>query len=319
MDKKFDGWPHVIESQQFSREWLEQYFFPFSRRMENIFKHGGSEILRKKRMISFFYERSTRTRLSFQMAMSILGGEVPFTTEDARKFSSVSKGESFVHTIRMLNIYCPDVIVLRCDNEGGAKIASEISNVPIINAGDGQGQHPTQALLDIFTIQKRFGRIDGLSIAMVGDLIYGRTVRSLSYLLGKFSNIRIYFISPKQARIKKDIKDYLDRHNIWFQEGDDLRKVAPIIDVCYQTRTQKERGGVINRNDEKQGFFIIDNDVADSMQEGAIIMHPLPIDEKDQEIRPEVENNPRAVYLTDQVKSGLFTRMAILSMLLADA
>lgn len=173
---------HIIEAQQFSRDWLEEKLFPLAKEMEKIAKKGGSNILSGKRMITFFYEPSTRTRASFEMAMDLLGGRVVFSTENARVFSSVAKGETIEDTIRILNGYLPDVIVLRTDEEGMAKRAAEFSSVPIINAGDGTGQHPTQALLDIYTIQKELGRIDGISIAMVGDLARGRTVRSLSYL-----------------------------------------------------------------------------------------------------------------------------------------
>jgi aspartate carbamoyltransferase catalytic subunit len=196
--------------------------------------------------------------------------------------------------------------------------------VPIINAGDRQpddcppspfaGQHPTQAFLDVFTIQERLGGIDGVSIAMVGDLINGRTVRSLSYLLGKFKGVTIYFVSPKHAQMRQDVKDYLDRHNIRWCEVTDLREVAGLVDVVYQTRTQKECGTTIDRNDHSMGYFIVDCEILRLMKKDAIVMHPLP---RVDEIGPEVDADPRAVYLNEQVKAGLYTRMALLKMILA--
>lgn len=305
---------HIVEAQQFNRTWLEEELFLLAQDMEKVVRDGGSDVLSKKRMISFFYEPSTRTRASFEIAMDMLGGKVIFSTENARDFSSVSKGEILEDTIRVLCRYRPDIIVLRCDEEGGAAIAAKCSSVPIINAGDGVGQHPTQALLDLYTIQKRFGKIDGISIAMVGDLARGRTVRSLSYLLAKFSGVKIYFISPEVARMREDIKDYLKGHNIWFTEGEDLRVVAQGVDVIYQTRIQRERGTLIERYGRRKGFYIVNQEVLDVMGEDTIVMHPLP---RIDEITPEVDLDPRAVYLNAQIDSGLVVRMALLEMILS--
>ncbi|MBI2054385.1 MAG: aspartate carbamoyltransferase [Candidatus Staskawiczbacteria bacterium] len=315
MLKKFDGWPHVIYAQQFSREWLEQGFFPLTDEMEKIFEAGGCDILKNKRMISFFYEPSTRTRASFEFAMDYLGGRVVFSTENAREFSSAKKGEIFTDTVKVLNRYRPDAVAVRYDQEIGAEIAARVSQVPIINAGDRHpGQHPTQGLLDLRTILKLLSRIDGVSIAMVGDLTNGRTVRSLSYLLGKFSNVKIYFVSPETVKMKEDVKDYLRRHGIWFTELTDLRDVASLVDVIYQTRTQKECGSSFDRKDHNLGYFIVDKTILNLMKRDAIIMHPLP---KVDEITPEVDEDPRAVYLTHQIDSGLFTRMALLKMIVS--
>lgn len=306
---------HIIESQQFDRVWLENDFFPLTQTMKDIVAEGGSNDLAGTRMISFFYEPSTRTRARFEIAMDMLGGRVVFSTENAREFSSVAKGETLPDTIRVLNHYRPHAIVLRCDEEGGAKIASEFSSVPIINAGDGPGQHPTQSLLDIFTIKQHFGKIDGVSIAMVGDLARGRTVRSLAYLLAKFSGVKIYFVAPDVVAMRDDVKDYLERHGVWFSEEHDLRKVAPEVDVIYQTRIQKERGGLISRYNSTGigGFYIVNQEIVSSMRSNAIIMHPLP---RNEEITLEVDEDPRAIYLEDQVDSGLFTAMALLKMIL---
>ena len=305
---------HVIEAQQFEREWLETVLFPLADEMKDVLLYKGNGTLAGKTMVSFFYEPSTRTRASFELSMVYQGGIVAFSTENAREFSSAKKGETIRDTIRVLNCYRPDVIVLRYDQEGGAKIAAEVSEVPIINAGDRHpGQHPTQALLDLYTILKKIGRINGIGIAMVGDLVNGRTVRSLSYLLGKFDDIRIYFVSPLASQMKEDVKDYLRRHNVWFSESTDLRAIAPLVDVVYQTRTQTEVGSVMDRSDYSKGHFIVDKQIADSMKPDAIIMHPLP---RIDEITLEVDSDKRAVYLTDQVEAGLLVRMALLKILL---
>ena len=308
---KFEGWPHVVESQQFSRKWLEDDFFKLTRRMERISKSQCTDSLRGKRMISLFYQSSTRTRASFEIAMRLLGGEVIFSTENAREFSSAVKGESLRHTIQVLNRYNPDVIILRYDQEGGARIARDVSGVPVINAGDGAGQHPTQALLDIYTIRKKLGRLDNINVAMIGDLAKGRTVRSLAYLLAKFKDVTIYFVSPDSARMKNDIKDYLGKKGVRFFELDQFQSIAQKIDVWYSTRTQTEHGSEFDRSD-----LIIDRSVVRLMREDAIIMHPLPIDDRVKEIAPEVEIDPRSVFLNDQVDSGLFTRMALLQTIL---
>lgn len=296
---------HLLEAQQFERPWLEQEFFPLVNEMEEIAKQGGANLLSGKKMITFFYEPSTRTRASFEMAMDLLGGKVVFSTENAGKFSSAVKGESVEDTMRVLSNYRPDVIILRADEEGMTKRAAAFSAVPLINAGDGTGQHPTQALTDVFTIWKRLGRIDNLAIAIVGDLARGRTAHSLAYLLSKFPGIKIYFISPEATKIKDDIKNYLKRHEIWFSEENDLESVAPKVDVIYQTRNQKERGTV-------SGSFIIDKKILGLMPKSAMIMHPLP---RNEEISVEVDKDPRAAYFK-QAENGLYVRMALLKMIL---
>ena len=301
---------HIIEARQFERKWLEKELFPLAKEMEEIAKRGGSDVLKEKKMISFFYEPSTRTRCSFEAAMTLLSGRVIFSTENARQFSSAAKGETLEDTIRILDGYYPDVIVLRYDKEGGAKIAAQFSSVPIINAGDGTGEHPTQALLDIYTIQKELGKIDGISIAMVGDLARGRTVHSLSYLLGQFSNIKIYFVSPKSLKMKDEIKEYLKKQNIIFSEETDLKKVASLVDVIYQTRIQKERGSMLK---DSEGFYIVNQEILNLMKKEAMIMHPLP---RLDEISPDVDKDPRAAYFR-QAENGLYVRMALLKMMLS--
>jgi aspartate carbamoyltransferase catalytic subunit len=258
-------------------------------------------------MASLFYEESTRTRFSFESAMLRLGGSV-ISTENARQFSSVSKGETLEDTIRILNGYA-DVIVMRHYESGAARRAADVSTVPVINAGDGTGQHPTQAFLDLYTIQKELGHIDDLSIAVVGDLANGRTVRSLCYLLAKYRNVRIFMVAPTVVAMREDIKSYLVRHDVRFREETDLAKIAPEVDVVYQTRIQKERFARPEEYDAARGVYIVDRRLIGLMKPDAIVMHPLP---RVDEIAVEVDDDPRAAYFR-QAQNGLFIRMALLS------
>ncbi|MBR9984820.1 MAG: aspartate carbamoyltransferase, partial [Desulfosarcina sp.] len=231
---------HVIESQQFDRELLEVVFQTADQMKADLFgERRFARSLEGRIMASLFYEPSTRTRFSFESAMLRLGGSV-ITTENAREFSSASKGESLSDSTRIMNGYA-DVIVMRHNEAGSAARASEISCIPVINAGDGAGQHPTQALLDMYTIVDAFPEKNSLKIAMVGDLRYGRTVRSLSYLLTKYENVEIIFVSPPVCKMEGDIKAYLDKNSVRWREETDLAKVAPEVDCVYMTRIQKER------------------------------------------------------------------------------
>jgi aspartate carbamoyltransferase catalytic subunit len=211
-----------------------------------------------------------------------------------------------------LNGYA-DVLVLRHYEVGSAKRAASVSRIPVINAGDGAGQHPTQALLDLYTIHKEIGSIDGLRIAMVGDLAQGRTVRSLTYLLSKFQNIRIYFVAPPLLKMKEDILDHLREKQVWYMEETDLDKVLPEVDVVYQTRIQKERyGDRIADYEQCRGVYVISSESLRLMKATAIVMHPLP---RLDEIAMEVDRDPRAAYFR-QAQNGLYVRMALLSMVL---
>ncbi|MBI2405729.1 aspartate carbamoyltransferase [Candidatus Microgenomates bacterium] len=302
---------HIIEAQQFSRTLLEQELFPLTQQMAELAVKGGDERLADRHLFNLFYEPSTRTRISFEMAMKLLGGDVS-GTENARAFSSVVKGETLEDTIRILNGYNFDVIVLRYDTEGGATRASVVSGIPVINAGDGEGQHPTQAVLDVYTIWGHFGKIDGLSVAMVGDLTYGRTVHSLAYLLGKFENMRLFFVSPQLLRIKEGVKEYLNRHNVWYQEINSIEEVAQELDVVYMTRAQTERMDQAARFDHKQGAYTLTREITRALPEDSIIMHPLP---RNEELPDEVMNDPRVIVFR-QAQNGLYIRMALLDMLL---
>ncbi|MFT5089819.1 MAG: aspartate carbamoyltransferase catalytic subunit [Planctomycetota bacterium] len=302
---------HVLEAQQFDLESLEA-IFETAQEMEQVVQHYGSNILNRRVMATLFYEPSTRTRLSFESAMARLGGVV-LTTESAQEFSSAAKGETLEDTIRVVAGYA-DVIVLRHFESGASRRAADVAGIPIINAGDGAGQHPTQSLLDMYTIRREIGRLNSISIALVGDLANGRTVRSLCYLLAKYEDPLIYFVAPPVVRMKEDIKEYLRRHNVRFEEVEDLHKVARTVDVIYQTRIQRERfGDRPHEYEQAHGKYIIDQSVMDCLRDDAIIMHPLP---RVDEIDTEIDSDPRAAYFR-QAHNGLYVRMALLRMLLA--
>ena len=303
---------HVLESQQFGKDWLENEFFPLVEEIKKTPKKELKKVLPGKELISFFYEPSTRTRLSFEVAMRRLGGQVIFSTDHAKEFSSVAKGETIEDTIRILCGYEPDAIVLRTDEEGMAWRAAAFSEIPIINAGDGTGQHPTQALLDIYTINNELGKTAGTIIAVAGDLARGRTARSLVYLLAKYPDVKFYFVSPEVAQMREDIKNHLKEHDVWFKEVRDLREVAPLVDVIYNTRVQKERGNQIIKYGPPS-FCTVNQEVLNLMKKEAIVMHPLP---RVEEITPEVDQDPRAAYFR-QAKNGLYVRMALLKMILS--
>jgi aspartate carbamoyltransferase catalytic subunit len=301
---------HILAAQQFDRPVLAE-IFATSRQMEEVVKKGGIADYNHRIMATLFYEPSTRTRFSFEAAMHRLGGRV-LTTENAAEFSSVSKGETLEDTIRIMNGYA-DVIVIRHSEVGAAQRAAAVSGVPVVNAGDGAGQHPTQALLDLYTIQKEIGGIDGLRVAMVGDLAQGRTVRSLAYLLSKYKGITIYFVAPPLLKMKEDILEHLRERGVRYEEESDLNKVLPEVNVVYQTRVQKERfGDRIADYERCRGLYVIDRASLSQMQPNAIIMHPLP---RVDEIAMEVDQDPRAAYFR-QAQNGLYVRMALLKMIL---
>ncbi len=301
---------HVLEAQQFSRDVMNE-IFDVTREMEHVVSRYGSNILNRRIMATLFYEPSTRTRLSFEAAMYRLGGEV-ITTESAREFSSAAKGETLEDTIRIVEGYS-DVIVLRHYEGGSARRAADAASVPIINAGDGPGQHPTQALLDVYTIQKEIGRLDGIHVALVGDLANGRTARSLAYLLTKYEGVKLYFVAPNVVRMRDDIKGYLTEHGVVFEEEEDLMSVMSKVDVVYQTRIQRERfGDRIQDYERARGKYIIDMETMSALSENAIVMHPLP---RVDEIDPAVDTDPRAAYFR-QAHNGVFIRMALLQMVL---
>jgi aspartate carbamoyltransferase catalytic subunit len=296
---------HVVESQQFTLPLLME-LFSRSRGMERVAARGGSLDFQNRIMASLFYAPSTRTRFSFEAAMHRLGGRV-LSTEQARVFSSEIEGEQVEDSIRIIAGYA-DVIVIRHHEEDGARRAAAVSSVPVINAGDGcGGQHPTQALLDLYTIYRQ-RPLDGLSVAFIGELDQGRTARSLAYLLAKFERIRIFFVSPPEMQMKPDILDYLDRHSIRYELETDLSKVIGEVDVIYQTRIHPER--VADKPVLRK--YAIDSSVLERMKHDAMILHPLP---RTVELDKTVDSDPRAMYFR-QATNGLFVRMALLTMIL---
>lgn len=297
---------HIIESQQFTVPVLMD-LFERTKQMKKIVSRGGTRDYENKILATLFYAHSTRTRFSFEAAMSRLGGKV-LSTEKAREFSSEVKGEFLEDTIRIIANYC-DVIVLRHHEEGGAKRAAAVSPVPIVNAGDGSGgQHPTQALLDLYTIYDECKTLDGLSVAFFGALDQGRTVRSLAYLLGKFDRIKLYFIAPDELQIKPDILEHLEERGVSYHLSSSAENIINRVDVVYQTRIDENR-----LKDKKVDIsqYNINTDAMRVMKYNSIIMHPLP---RSVEIDREVDSDPRAAYFR-QAQNGLYVRMALLTML----
>jgi len=304
---------HIIEIQQFKDKSLLSEIFELAERMEVLEETNDAGLLlsgRKKLLATLFYEPSTRTRLSFEAAMKRLGGDV-ISTEDAPHFSSMVKGESLTDTIRVIGGFA-DIIILRHYEEGSAKKASLVSPVPIINAGDGAGQHPTQALLDLWTIKKELGRINNLKIGLLGDLLYSRTIHSLTWLLAQQENIELYLISPEELQMPKELISYLNEKGISFKENCNLYNVAGELDVLYVTRVQRERFRNYESYERVKDSYVVDKKILSLMKEDAKILHPLP---RVNEISKEVDKDPRASYFR-QARNGLYLRMALLKMIL---
>lgn len=296
---------HVIGAKQFDRAALDE-LFASSKEMEDIVRKGGSTRYSNKIMTTLFFEASTRTRLSFESAMNRLGGRV-IGTENAAHFSSTIKGETLEDTIRIVSGYS-DLIVMRHTEIGAARIAASVAAVPVINAGDGAGEHPTQALLDVYSIYKELGRVDGIRIAMIGDLANGRTVHSLSYLLANYKDVKIHYVAPDNVRIPIEVKRYLTEKGVAFEESTDLLEVAEQVDVMYQTRIQKERFLSLEEYEKASGKYTIDEEVLRHMRKDAVVLHPLP---RAGEILSSVDHDPRAAYFR-QAQNGLYIRMALI-------
>jgi aspartate carbamoyltransferase catalytic subunit len=297
---------HVVSAAQFDRPLLDALFVRATA-LEGTRGHS----LAGRIMATLFYEPSTRTRLSFESAMLRLGGSV-LGTEAAHVFSSAMKGETLEDTIRMVCAYA-DVIVLRHDREGAAAQAAAVADVPVINAGDGPGEHPTQSLLDLFTIQRELGRIEGLHVAICGDLRFGRTARSLARLLALYDGVRLSFVAPDVVQVGADIRGLLEERHVPYQLRSRLDDVIATADVVYQTRVQKERFTVPAEFETARGAIRIDASTMERLPATAIVMHPLP---RVDEIDPEVDSDPRAAYFR-QAANGVALRMALLELLLA--
>jgi len=301
---------HIIKSQDFDPSTIEEIF----KRADKFAEALGhpqeiqalQQIGRGQLVFTIFYEPSTRTRVSFESAAINLGFGV-VGTENAREFSSAAKGETIEDTIRVMCGYHPAAIVMRHHEEGAAERAMAVSTVPIINAGDGRGQHPTQALLDLYTIYRELGRIKDLHIVLGGDLANGRTGRSLVYLLRKYPGIRFSFVSPESLEMSDDIKHHLDKHKVVYTETQDLHSVLPDADVVYWTRVQKERLAAGVDYKKVNAEYTLGQAELKMMKNDSIIMHPLP---RVGEIETSVDSDPRAAYFK-QAAYGLPVRMAL--------
>lgn len=296
---------HVLETQQFDREALKKLF-----EVATSLEDKRDESLRGKILASLFFEPSTRTRLSFESAMMRLGGNV-LSMENASESSSSTKGETIEDTIRIVDNYA-DVIILRHPEAGAAERAAAVSDVSIINAGDGTGQHPTQAFLDLYTINREIGRTDDFTIAFVGNLRYYRSARSLAYLLGRYDKVKMIFVSAPELSMGDDIKAYLTERGVQFEETANLEAAMKVADVVYQTRVAKEWIPDEAIYQKLKSQYVIKRSMADLMKDGAILIHPLP---RAGEIEADVDDSPHAVYFK-QAGYGVLIRMALLKLLL---
>jgi len=301
----------IISVKQFGREDLE-YVFGVAHEMHDMVDHIGTfDLLKGKILANLFYEPSTRTSSSFTAAMERLGGSVIPINEV--KYSSVSKGESLPDTVRTLECYA-DVIVLRHPEVGSAAIAAKAARKPVINAGDGIGEHPTQALLDAFTIREELGYLDGLTVTLLGDLKHGRTVHSLARLLSRYK-VKLNYVSPDILRMPAELIADLKERGVEQAEFTALDEPLPQTDVLYVTRVQKERFADEAVYESVKGAYVIDPKVMKAARERMIVMHPLP---RVGEISPDFDDDPRAAYFR-QMEYGLYVRMALLAMVLGKA
>ncbi|MGQ9507132.1 MAG: aspartate carbamoyltransferase [Candidatus Bathycorpusculaceae bacterium] len=301
---EFEG-RDIISIKDFSREEID-YILKVTQAMEPL-AQKGSDMLKGKILATLFFEPSTRTRLSFETAMQKLGGSTIGFAE--AEIASVKKGENLADTVRTVENYA-NVIAIRHPLEGAARLAAEFSKVPIINGGSGAEEHPTQALLDLYTIMKEKGKIDGLKIALVGDLRYGRTVHSLAYAFSLF-NIELYLISPESLKMRREVLQTI-KEKITVIEKTTLEKIIPLIDVLYVTRIQKERFPDPAEYAKVKGSYKIDLATLKEAKKDLIVLHPLP---RVDEIAAEVDNTSYARYF-QQVWNGVVVRMALLALIL---
>ena len=297
----------IISAKDFSRDDIE---YILKKAKDMILTKKDSEILKGKILATLFFEPSTRTRLSFESAMYRLGGNViGFHSGDV---SSTKKGESIADTIRTVENYS-DGIVMRHNLEGAARLASKFSKIPIINAGSGSGEHPTQALLDLLAITEEGHRLDDLNIGIMGDLKFGRTVHSLSILLSNF-DANIYFISPKDLMLRKRDKDFLQQRQVKYKEIEKYRDILSVLDILYVTRIQKERFADIEEYERVKGICVFGKNDLEETKDDFKIMHPLP---RVTEISPKIDGSPKSIYFK-QTYYGIPMRMALLAELLSD-
>lgn len=298
---------NIISVKDFEREDIE-YILNEASKLEDIAKSREiSEELKGKILGLMFFEPSTRTKMSFETSMKRLGGQcIGFENSGS---SSVSKGESIADTAKMFEGYC-DALVIRHELEGVSKFISDVVDVPVINAGDGAGQHPTQTLLDLYTIKNEIGEIDNLKIALIGDLKFGRTVHSLTHALGLFKNIKIYLISPPELKMPQEVLHDLNKTNVQYEEVSSIEEIIDDVNVLYVTRIQKERFADVNDYLKIKGAYVINKKLVEGKD--LIIMHPLP---RIDEIDTDVDNTKYNKYFT-QAANAVPVRMAILKTLI---
>ncbi|HDI07491.1 MAG TPA: aspartate carbamoyltransferase [Candidatus Bathyarchaeota archaeon] len=301
---EFEG-RDILSIKDFTREEID-YILEIAEAMEPVAKKG-SDMLKGKLLATLFFEPSTRTRLSFEAAMHRLGGAAIGFAE--AEIASVKKGENLADTIRVVENYA-DVIALRHPREGAARLAAEFAEIPVINGGSGGEEHPTQALLDLYTVKKEKGTIDGLSLAMVGDLRFGRTVHSLAYALSLY-DVKLYFVSPPLLKMRREVLEAI-KGKVNVVETSNLDEVIPEVDVLYVTRIQKERFPDPAEYMKVKGSYRIDLKTLEKAKKDSIILHPLP---RVGEIAPEVDKTPHARYF-QQVWNGIIVRMALLALIL---
>lgn len=268
----------------------------------------NQNLLEGKVIASLFFEPSTRTRLSFETAISRLGGKIVGFTDAGS--SSVKKGESLKDTILTVANYT-DLIVMRHPVEGSARYASEVSGVPIVNGGDGANQHPTQTLLDLYSIYKTQGSLENLNIVLVGDLKYGRTVHSLLQAMSLF-NATFHFVAPEELKIPNEYKLYLDKMGLMYFEHTELSEVLKEADIVYMTRVQRERFSDPMEYEKVKNVYVLRNSMLDGTKDNMRVLHPLP---RVNEISIDVDDNPKAYYF-DQARNGVYTRQAIIASIL---
>ncbi len=311
MENRGGGPRHVVSAEQFPRGLLEELFASTDEMARRLLA-ARPPLLPGRVMATLFYEPSTRTRLSFESAMLRLGGQV-VSTENARDFSSAIKGETLEDTVRIVGGYS-DCIVLRHPEEGAAARAAAVSTVPVINAGDGRGEHPTQALLDLYTIRAELGRLEGLRVVMAGDLANGRTVHSLIRLLSQYRGLKVTLAGPEQLRLPAPTVQALRDSGAEVREAESLLEAVVGADVVYQTRIQAERlSEPLEEAGRDAARFRVTKEVMAALPQGAVVMHPLP---RVGEIDPEVDSDPRAAYFR-QARNGVPVRMALLARVLA--
>ncbi len=296
----------ILTAAQFSREQIERLFARADEFAARLDQGERLRLLDGKILATIFYEPSTRTRLSFEAAMQRLGGGV-ISVAEAKTASSVVKGESLSDTIRTIAQYA-DAIAMRHPEIGAARVAAEASPVPILNGGDGTGEHPTQALLDLYTIRAEKNTIDGLRIALVGDLKNGRTVHSLARALSNFK-VEYSFVAPAALSMPIEVSDYLRERDFIVEETNDLARSLQKADVVYMTRVQKERFADIKQYEKLKDFYILTRKLVEQSKPGLVVMHPLP---RVDEIATDVDALPNAAYFR-QMRNGVYIRMALLA------